>query len=116
MTIEATASDDPFSFDRGCIHVRVDLRAYRLVAVQKTAYRLAARCTLVIGAEHDQVLPIALTFGSKIAEDEARQVARLFFRELLDQELREKVGQETAALRALILAHAFSKTDLVNRQ
>lgn len=116
MTIEAATSNDPFSFAGGCIHAKVDVRAYRLVAVQKAAYKLAARCTVVIGAEHEQLLPIALTFGSPVAEVEARQVAQLFFRELLDQELREKIGGETAALRSLILAHAFSKTDLVNRQ
>jgi His-Xaa-Ser system protein HxsD len=116
MTIEAAASADPFAFVSGCIHTKVDVRVYRLAAVQKTAYKLAARCTVVIGAEHEQLLPIALTFASTVAEVEARQVAQIFFRELLDQELREKIGEETAPLRALILAHAFSKTDLVDRQ
>jgi His-Xaa-Ser system protein HxsD len=116
MTIEAAPSDAPFALVSGCIHTKVDARVYRLTAVQKAAYRLAARCTVVIGAACEHLLPITLTFASTVTENEARQLAQLFFRELLDQELREKIGEETAALRALILAHAFSKTDLVNRQ
>ncbi len=34
------------------------------------------------------------------------------FQELLDQELREQIAVETAPLRNLILAHAYSRTGL----
>lgn len=111
------ASDQPlFVFQDSCIRITVDLGVYRLSALQKTAYRLADRCTIVIGELDGATVPVSLAFGPGIAEEEAKSVARLFFQELLDQELREKVGAETAAIRSLILAHAFSKTDLVNRE
>jgi His-Xaa-Ser system protein HxsD len=40
---------------------------------------------------------------------------RSFFQELLDQELRERIAEETDAIRSLILAQAYSKTDLIRR-
>ncbi|MDC0740808.1 His-Xaa-Ser system protein HxsD [Polyangium mundeleinium] len=102
-------------FRDGCIGVTVDVRAYRLSAVQKTAYRLAAKCTAIIGEVREHSLVVTLTFAPTTGEREALETARLFFQELLDQELREKVGEQTASLRALILAHAFSRTSLPPR-
>jgi hypothetical protein len=40
---------------------------------------------------------------------------RTFFQELLDQELREQIAEEINPVRTLILAHAFSKVDLIKR-
>ena len=90
----------------------VDLRAYRLASVQKTAYRLAARCTALLGNVTESSVSVTLTFPAATREAEALDVARLFFQELLDQELRERIAVETAPLRNLILAHAYSRTGL----
>ena len=46
----------------------------------------------------------------------ANEIARVFFQELLDQELREHVAEETGPVRTLIIAQAFSKTDLIRGQ
>lgn len=46
---------------------------------------------------------------------QAGQHVRQFFQELLDQELREHIADETNAVRTLILAHAFSNVDLIER-
>lgn len=102
-----------FTGDR--IELRLDLRVYRLTAVQKSAYRFAERCTAMLGALDGDVLPVSLLFRPGTVEREAHEVARGFYQELLDQELREKIGEETQPLRAFILAHAFSKTDLIQR-
>jgi His-Xaa-Ser system protein HxsD len=102
-----------FVFSDGQIQTSVDLRAYRLTAVQKTAYRLAERCTVALGSIHDDTLPLTFIFSQRVSEAAADETARIFFQELLDQELREKVGDETRAIRSLLLAHAFSKTDLI---
>lgn len=110
-----TDSDAPFVFRDGEIRATVDVRVYRVTAIQKTAYRMAERCTAVLGSLAEDHLPVTLVFSRPIDERQAREVARLFFQELLDQELREKVGEETRAIRSLLLAHAFSKTDLVRR-
>ena len=100
----------------GAIPLSLDLRVYRLAAVQKTAYRLADRCTAVLGPIREETLSVILTFSPGATEAAAVAVGRLFFQELLDQELREKIGEETHAIRSLILAQAFSKTDLISRE
>lgn len=100
--------------DRG-VRFDVDLRVYRLAAVQRTAYRLAGRCTAVLGELRGDVLAVSLTFPQGTSEPDALATARLFFRDLLDQELREKVREETAPVRALLMAAAFSRTGLAPR-
>src|SRR4051794_9193018 len=100
----------------GCVHVSADLRAYRLLAIQKAAYRFAARCTVLIGHSSGTDVPLTFTFERDTSEHAALAMVREFFRELLDQELREQIGGETREIRALILAHAFSRTGLVERE
>jgi His-Xaa-Ser system protein HxsD len=107
--------ESPLSFHDGRVDLRVDLRVYRLTAVQKAAYRLAERCTAALGAPDGETLQVALLFRPGTVEREAHETARLFLQELLDQELREKIAEETQPLRAFILAHAFSKTDLIRQ-
>lgn len=101
------------TFVDGSVRTSVDGRVYRLVAVQKAAYRLAARCTAIIGSPNQSGIPLTFTFEAGTSEQLALATVREFFQELLDQELREHVGDETRALRAVILAHAFSRTGLV---
>ncbi|MFP2923841.1 His-Xaa-Ser system protein HxsD [Pyxidicoccus sp. 3LG] len=105
----------PFTFRDGAVQTTLDLRIYGLSAVQKAAYRFAERCTAMLGAPDESRLPVSLVFRSGVAEQEALEVVRLFFQELLDQELRERIGEETRAVRALILAQAFSRTDLIRQ-
>lgn len=107
--------DTTFRYEHGELTTKVDVRAYRVVAIQKTAYKLAARCTVILGELTDHSALLTFTFPGAITESAAREIARLFFQELLDQELREQLGEETRPLRALLLAHAFSKTDLIQR-
>lgn len=93
----------------------LDLRSYRLAAVKKAGYRLADRCTLVIGSPDGDRLDVSLRFKTGTTSDHADSVVRAFYQELLDQELREHVAEETNPVRTLILAHAFSHVDLIKR-
>jgi His-Xaa-Ser system protein HxsD len=106
----------PLTFVDGRCKIDLDVRTYRVVAVQKAAYRLADRCTVVLGARTETSLAITLVLRPGISERVAADLPRLFFQELLDQELREHLAEESQPIRALILAHAFSRTDLVRRQ
>src|SRR5258708_25402918 len=103
-------------FQDGCVLATIDTRTYRLTAIQKAAYRLAVRCTVVIGSDVGDCVDIRLLFPRSISEPDALEIARLYFQELLDQELREKVAEETSAIRALVLANAYSKTSLIRRE
>ncbi|MGN6108231.1 MAG: His-Xaa-Ser system protein HxsD [Kofleriaceae bacterium] len=99
----------------GEISICLDLRVYRLSAVKKAAYRLAHQFTALIGVPDDYLLGIRLKFKPGTSEASAHEAARSFFQELLDYELREQIAEETNAVRTLILAHAFSKADLIKR-
>jgi His-Xaa-Ser system protein HxsD len=88
----------------------LDKLAYSLEAVQKAAYRFIDRLTIVITTDEKQVIcdiePInEFQEGLGVIIDD-------FKRELLDQELRLKIKNETEQVRNLILAYAFSKTSL----
>lgn len=113
--MEREPKSAPLAFRDGAIHTTIDLRSYRLAAVQKAAYRYADRCTAILGTCDQHRLPVTFIFPPSTLESAAREAVRLFFQELLDQELREQIGSETQAIRSLLLAHAFSKTDLIRR-
>ena len=105
--------EDLFVFENGAARGLLDLRSYRLAAIKKAAYRIADRCTAALGSPTDERLPLTLTFKAGTSETAAKECVRLFLEELLDQELRAEIAAETEPLRVLILAHAFSKTDLI---
>jgi His-Xaa-Ser system protein HxsD len=112
-----TAAPTPtHTFIDGRCSIDLDVRTYRTVAIQKAAYRLADRCTVEIGVLRDTSLTVTLVLRPGVSESGSAEAVRLFFQELLDQELREQLAEESQPLRALILAHAFSRTDLVRRQ
>lgn len=107
--------DRDLKFEDGAICVVFDLRVYRRVAIQKAAYRYADRFTAIFGACEGEVLSARLQFKPTESASTAREAVRLFYQELLDQELREQIADETDAVRTLILAHAFSNVDLIKR-
>lgn len=93
----------------------LDLRAYSLSAVKKAAYRSADRCTVVLGGPDGDRLPVRFEFRPGTADSAAREAIRRFHEDLLDEDLRERLNIETGPLRGVILAHAFSRTDLIQR-
>ena len=104
-----------FPIDDGVSRLVLDPSVYRLTAVKKAAYRLASRFTAVIESQSATAIHLTLAFKPGTKESVASEAVRAFYQELLDQELREEVAQETGPMRALILAQAFSKTDLIKR-
>jgi His-Xaa-Ser system protein HxsD len=99
----------------GALHLSLHADAYSLAALQKTAYGLANRCSVVVGPAADGGIPVTLHFRPDTTEAQARQVALQFLRDVVDQELRERLAEETRAMRSLLLAHAFSRTNLIRR-
>ena len=94
---------------------KIDLQVYRPIAIKKAAYRVADRCTVILEKSDSKTQGLRFVFPSKASEAAAEEAVRLFYQELLDEELRADLHEETDALRALILAHAFSRTDLLQR-
>jgi His-Xaa-Ser system protein HxsD len=110
-----TRKDDAFTFHDGGVRAVLDLRVYRLIAIQKTSYKFAAKLSPILGPMVGDTLTVDFAVPSSMSREEAMAALRGFFEELLDQELREKISDETHAIRALIIAQAFSKTDLIRR-
>lgn len=112
------SADDAYAvLPDGTVRLAIDTTVYRVTAVQKTAYRLARRMTLALGMlEGTRLSATLLPAVGAATPVKARELVELFYRELCDQELRESIGEQTKDVRALLLAHAFSRTDLVKRE
>jgi His-Xaa-Ser system protein HxsD len=92
----------------------VDTAVYSVEALKKVAYRFANRCTLALGENREGVLRASWIFQTGASAEQMQAVLREFFQELLDQDLRETIARETKHARSVILAHAFSRTSLLD--
>ena len=99
----------------GEIHIVLDTRSYRLAAIKKAAYRFADRFTAILGPPDGDRIAVTMQFRAGASSAFAGEAMRQFYQELLDQELREHIAEETNPVRSLILAHAFSNIDLIRR-
>ena len=83
----------------------------RVEAIKKAAYRYSDRlsCDIVVKGDIVSVLLNPLT---SISGPDLDLLVEKFKIEVLDQELRIAIADETAAYRNAILAYAFSKTNL----
>lgn len=89
-----------------------DLAIYRLTAIQKAAYKYAGLFDIQIHPINDK--NIRVTLNPKDETDGVSLQSSGFPNEVLDQELRECVRQETEGVRNLLLAHAFSSLSLLD--
>jgi len=88
---------------------------YSAEAIKKTAYKFADRASVVLRPAGEATLKVVFNFVGRHASNNAEQVLSDFCNELLDQDLREIVKRETGPLRNVILAHAFSRTQLAEQ-
>lgn len=84
---------------------------YDVEAVKRAAYQFCDRVAVEIVPEAGTIR-CRLTALSAAAAEQLEQIARDFRVEVLDQDLRLKIANETEPLRNLILSLAFSKTGL----
>jgi His-Xaa-Ser system protein HxsD len=94
------------------ITIFVDASVYRLSAVKKAAYRLGDRCFVQIEAPSSGRFQVRLT--AKSGNMPLDMLEGEFRNELLDQDLRESIAEETERVRNLILAQAFSGASLTD--
>jgi His-Xaa-Ser system protein HxsD len=94
------------------ITLSVDLRVYSIEALKNTGYALGRN--LVTKIEMADATQARVTLIPLNGELEVKTLVGRFWLELLDQDLRESVGRETAPIRNLIMAHALSRVSLLN--
>jgi His-Xaa-Ser system protein HxsD len=88
----------------------LDSSVYRVAAIKKAAYKFGNRCWVTI--ESTAGCSIRITLRPKTPDTPLTQLEGAFRNEVLDQELREVVADETVAIRNLLLAQAFSAAAL----
>ncbi len=93
--------------------MQIDRNVYSLDSIKKAAYRYIDKFAIDIRQEQN-FYECELSFKNSVSEEGARFYIDEFKKELLDQDLREKIKIETEPVRNLILAHAFSKTGFVS--
>ncbi len=83
---------------------------YSVEATQKAAYRFIDRLTILVEPSGEELI----CYIEPVAGHEAKFEEHLadFKRELLDQQLRKQIKDETEPVRNLILAYAFSRSGL----
>ena len=91
---------------------RVQLDVYGLQPLLKTAHKFTDRAFIHLEYERDGV--VLVRFRTKRSLDSLQDIAGEFLNELLDQQLREELSVQTEPVRRLILAQAFSRTNLLN--
>lgn len=87
--------------------VLVPSSIYSLDAIKKAAYRFVDRAAPAFAVRGDSIA-CTFSFPRPVSQVSADALVRDFQTELLDQDLRERVANETAAMRNAILALAFS--------
>jgi His-Xaa-Ser system protein HxsD len=92
-----------------------DLGVCSVSAVEKACYRFSDRLVVDIKAKPKELLVAVESMRSDISPIAFDLAVRQLKAEVLDQNLREKIKLETAGVRNLILAHAFSRTGLVEQ-
>lgn len=90
--------------------VRFAREFYSADAVQRAAYRLSDRMSCELQSEPDAYVCIV---HPGPGEDELDRLIADFRNEVLDYTLRERIREETRDVRTVILALAFTDTQLV---
>jgi His-Xaa-Ser system protein HxsD len=92
--------------------LRLDTKDASVVAIRAAAYRFGDRFSLAIEPPESpatETVTVRCIFAASVCAEDADAAVVDFLRELNDQILRERVRAETKALRAVILAHTFSR-------
>lgn len=88
--------------------VRFSAAVYDLDTIKRAAYRFTDKLAFNFSIEDGEIVCLV----TQLAADVSDHIIDDFRNEVLDQDLRRSIAQETAGIRNVILAHVFSKTGL----
>ena len=86
---------------------------YALDVIKRAAYRFIDVMSVDVTSSGDEIVCTA-NFVHATSKDEAQKIRNDFKIEVLDQDLRRAIAEETKEVRNAVLAYAFSKTGLQN--
>ncbi|HAU0708817.1 TPA: His-Xaa-Ser system protein HxsD [Legionella pneumophila] len=87
---------------------------YSLNAIKKVCYQFSSSFSVKLEKIDEKNVKILFKFSEPQQREKVELMISNFLQALLDQDLREIVANETEGVRNLILAHAFSKTTLID--
>ena len=93
----------------------IDTGIYSVDAIKKSAYKFAAVASVILQPKDDHTINVVFNFEGVHKKSDTNHVIADFCNELLDQDLREIMKRETTPVRNLILAHAFSRSSLIEK-
>ena len=96
----------------GAHSVSFDLRVFSTGAVKKAAYVFIDRFAAAFAAT-ETTLVCSITFLNSVPEGAKEKILLAFQQEVLDYDLRESIGNETANVRNAILALALQPSGLL---
>jgi His-Xaa-Ser system protein HxsD len=91
--------------------LRFSRDVYALDTVKKAAYRFSGHCSFEFEVSESEIC-CHLHFPKPIGPTAIASIQSGFRNEVLDQDLRHSIAEETSAFRNAILAYAFSRTGL----
>ena len=92
----------------------IDLAIHPLEVVLRAAHAFTARCYVFVRAAEEG--RVTVEFDAKDGREPLRELQGEFANALLDQHLRAVIGEETRAIRELLVAQAFCEADLLDRR
>ena len=94
------------------VETSFDIAVFSIDAVKEACYRFLDKCSPTIETREKEIV-CRLDFDTKWTHSDIADALSNLRKEVLDQELRQKLKAETEPVRNLILAHAFSRTGLI---
>ncbi len=95
----------------GTATVSFDSSVFDLDTVKKSAYKFSDLVSFDIRTSKNEIV-CELTLLDKKTTDSLENIVKKLKNEILDQDLRKKIFDETEIVRNVILAHVFSNTGL----
>jgi His-Xaa-Ser system protein HxsD len=94
------------------IELEFDSEVFSLDTIKRALYRFADMCSFDI-ARIDKKIKVTLQAATQADNLMNDELCARIRNEVLDQDLRDTISKDTANIRTLILANAFSNTGLV---
>ncbi len=101
-------------FSDGALQLTLSSDIYSVDAILRTCYWLTDRCYVHLSKASDGQQVLATLVAKSGQETETNAVAWQFLNELLDNQLRVSLQRETASIREMIVAQAFSDVDVID--
>ena len=112
MTGEPEPTPDFIRDDGDGVVFRIDAGVYGAIAILAALHRFTARCFVHVEREPGGLLLCRVVPRSP--GNSGRDLAGQLANEILDQTLRHRLQEETEPIRRLLLAQAFSRTNILH--